>query len=143
MAAFGSKSPTSLYTTTWAFDVYRPSPPTRSAITTKASGTLGSGTCAQPGGTGSTMLSALKSRPFCGCSLTPLSLKKSASVTEVAGTSVSGGGGGIGGGAGGEGRARAAERRGARSPAGLPWCDGTGGRHHRDRLRHGRRGGHR
>ena len=66
MASFGSKSPTSLYTTTWAFDVYRPSPPTRSAITANASGTFGSGTCDQPVGIGSTMLSALKSRLTCG-----------------------------------------------------------------------------
>ena len=40
------------------------------------------------------MLSALKSRLFCGSSLTPFSLKKSASVPEAAGAIVSGGGGG-------------------------------------------------
>ncbi len=53
MASAASKSPTSLYTTTCAFDVYTLLPPTRSAITTKASGTLGSGTWVQRGGIGS------------------------------------------------------------------------------------------
>ena len=38
-----------------------------------------------PVGIGSTMLSALKSRAFCGSSATPLSLKKSVSVPDVAG----------------------------------------------------------
>ena len=97
-----------------------PSPPTRSASTANASGTFGSGTCDQPRGTGSTMLSALKSRATCGSSLTPFALKNSSNVTEPAGSSVSGaaaaagtesgGGQGLGGGRGG---------RDARLPVGL------------------------
>src|SRR3954469_16052759 len=39
------------------------------------------------------MVSALKSRLFCGSIVTPLALKKSASVPEVAGAIVTGGGG--------------------------------------------------
>ena len=65
-----------------------PSPPTRSAITANASGTLGSGTWVHPRGTGSTMFSALKSRATWGSSLTPLEWRKSVSVTELAGTRV-------------------------------------------------------
>src|SRR6267142_4009599 len=97
MASFGSKSPTSLYTTTCALDEYRPLPPTRSAITANASGTFGSGTCDQPFGIGSTMVSALKSRLFCGSICTPLALKKSASVPEAAGVIVACGGAGTAG----------------------------------------------
>ena len=57
-----------------------PSPPTRSASTANASGTFGSGTCDQPRGTGSTMLSALKSRATWGSSLTPFSPKSHATT---------------------------------------------------------------
>src|SRR6185436_20415421 len=81
----------------WALDEYRPLPPTRSAITANASGTFGSGTCDQPFGTGRTMLSAWKSRLFCGSSLTPFELKKSASVPVLAGVIVTGGGAGTAG----------------------------------------------
>ena len=72
-------------------------PPTRSAITANASGTFGSGTCDQPFGIGSTMLSALKSRLFWGSIWTPFALKKSASVPEAAGVIVTGGGAGTAG----------------------------------------------
>src|SRR5882757_4692393 len=75
---------------TWAFDVYSPSPPTRSAITAKASGTLGSGTWLQPVGIGSTMLSALKSLADCGSRPTFLLFRKSVMVPEAAGTIVGG-----------------------------------------------------
>ena len=94
MASVGSKSPTSLYTWTAALEVYSPSPPTRSAITAKASGTLGSGTWAHPVGIGSTMLSALKSAAFCGSIATFFSLKKSVRVPDEAGTMAGDGCGG-------------------------------------------------
>src|SRR3984957_9653413 len=102
MASLGSKSPTSRYTTSWAFGVYRLLL-CRLAVTTNASGTLGSGTCVQPCGIGRVRSRALKSFACCGSSLTFLLAKNSRSVPELAGVSSGGAatGGAATGGAGG------------------------------------------
>src|ERR1700757_2762049 len=84
MASLGSKLPTSLYTTTCAFDVYTLLP-CRSAITANASGTLGSGTCVQRVGSGSVMSSALNPCGFCASNLTPFDCMYSRIVLETAG----------------------------------------------------------
>src|ERR1700691_2731573 len=97
MASFGSKSPTSRYTTSWAFGVYRLLL-RRLAVTANASGTLGSGTCVQPCGIGKVRSRALKSLACCGSSLTFLLAKNSRNVPELAGASS--GGAATGGGAG-------------------------------------------
>src|SRR6202012_2468697 len=91
----------------------------RLAVTTNASGTLGSGTCVQPWGIGRVRSRALKSFACCGSSLTFLLAKNSRSVPEAAGVSSGGaatggaatggaaiGGAAIGGGGGGARRAR-------------------------------------
>src|ERR1700739_697178 len=89
MASLGSKLPTSLYTTTCAFDVYTLLP-CRSAITANASGTLGSGTCVQRVGSGSVMSSAWNPCGFCASNLTPFDCKYSRTVPETAGVTVGG-----------------------------------------------------
>src|ERR1700739_4768413 len=98
MASLGSKLPTSLYTTTCAFDVYTLLP-CRSAITANASGTFGSGTCVHRVGTGSVMSSALNPCGFCASNLTPFDCRYSRIVPETAGVTD----GGIGAAAAGPG----------------------------------------
>src|ERR1700736_4192024 len=91
MASLGSNLPTSLYTTTCAFDVYTLLP-CRSAITANASGTLGSGTWVQRVGTGSVISSALNPWGFCASNFTPFDCRYSRMVPETAGVDVGGNG---------------------------------------------------
>src|SRR5271163_4937128 len=100
MASLGSKSPTSRYTTSWALEVYKLLL-RRLAVTTNASGTLGSGTCVQPGGIGKVKSSALKFCACCASRWTFLPAKKSRSVPELAGSIVGCGGAAAAAGAGG------------------------------------------